>query len=287
MSTTATTTAEPTETETATVTERINPYAADKNNPYRTERWSLSPNMRKAVLKVTLEQCGLDTDGKKLDANPRNLTKRDRLAGMRILASLDQISLDLQKIQYLAVAEPTDAELCDDEFYKTLLTPEIIERAAEFVEDFPSPPEPDRLTPEGAGKRDRDRTEKLLEERWPISNEVRLAVSASALEIIGFAVIDADNDIVEALANDDDPSTNREIRSALRILVRFERLSVMKIGIEAKIKALRAKHPLPEQLIYSPEAVAKINELMHQEFNAIYALKNQPEHVPENGQAQE
>ena len=159
-----------TETTTTTLTEVgndlswPNPYDADLRNPHWVEGWPISPNMRKAMLTFALEKCGLDADGNPLVNSGRVLTNRDRIEGMRMIATFERISLEIQGVFTTAGIELTDADLALGKHLKLMKTPANVEITRAIIEAHPVLPDPDRLTPEGAAKRNRERAEKLLED---------------------------------------------------------------------------------------------------------------------------
>ena len=174
-------------------------FEKDRENPFCVNGWPLSPNMRKAVFKSALEQCGLDENGRKLKDNPRKLKNRDRAAALRLVSSFEKISLELQEIVYDMPEEKTEADQEYGELVSELSTPVMQEKVRGIIAEFPVQPEPEPLSPEAAAKRDREREEMLREERWPISDEMRLALILVAMEIIGFRVSGEHNEMISEL----------------------------------------------------------------------------------------
>ena len=247
------------------------PCVSDKE--LATDLWSMSVNVRTAIVKTALNLCGLELTGAEtitpIEGSPKP-KPRDRLAAMRILASCDRVSIEHRKNDLLecrlAAAsneEPEEPEMRD-------LSPEVASECllllSEAREKMPAsafPPAPPITFP-WRNKR-RRRIARRSSQRWPLCKVVRDQVITSALLLCGLKVTPAGD--VEP-AEDAPTPRRRTILAALRVLVEFDRLSVEDRKVELKLKQFEAPEPKGPQI--DPEVLAKVDALIEEDDRRFY-----------------
>ena len=239
-----------------------------------TDLWSMSVNVRTAIVKTALNLCGLELTGaetiKPIEGSPKP-KPRDRLAAMRILASCDRVSIEHRKNDLLECRRAAASNEEPEEPEMRELSPEVASECllllSEAHQKMPAsafPPAPPITFPWRRKPR-RVRITRRCSQRWPLCKVVRDRVITSALLLCGLKVTPTGE--VEP-AEDAPTPRRRTILAALRVLVEFDRLSVEDRKVELKLKQFEAPEPKGPQI--DPEVLAKIHALIEEDDRRFY-----------------
>jgi hypothetical protein len=240
-----------------------------------TDRWPMPLEVREHIVQTALGLTGLvmTPDGK-VERLPGPLPPpRIRTSAMRILASLDRISLQQNKVELLErkmntskPVEPKWPEGVDREVVRAAVRQAIDEHDAEREAALKTPGSPEAIAWEKKKSDLRRAAEaKKFRQRWPISPEVRGQIIATALCLCGFAV-DGDGAITPLERDADTPGPNlRTVLAALRVLVAYDRLSLEERQVDLRIQALKDSQKDRGSGL-CPIFAAKLDELIESNF---------------------
>jgi hypothetical protein len=223
-----------------------NPYTAHGIDPALHERWPISACIRAFMIDMTLRLCGLQPDGQPLKDLDGSLTSppspRDKRAALRLITTFERNSLEERKLNFGRDDESSAGQQAEFDFRDSLATEEVRAETTRLFYESPDPVEPEPSRAERTAGADRERANRLLEERWPLSKEVRGKIIGTTLELCGFAV--GANGIVEQIPTIDEvlPPSNRDLTSALRILATFDKLSLEQKKLENREKDWKLTH---------------------------------------------
>ena len=212
------------------------------------QRWPISVDVRSVVVNLALEMSGLvvDPEGtvspmEPTDKNPRP-KPRTRLAAMRILATCDKLALEQRKIEL--AQDPSsiddDGTLTPGQILNSMpMSKEIAGEILIMLGNLPLPSEAPEVYA-GVG-REPVVIPQLSRDRWPITRAMRCAVVESALELCGYS-ISGPGRVAPIPVTDETPKPKQRIvLGAMRILTRFDRLSIMEQRVRHRYERLRSK----------------------------------------------
>jgi hypothetical protein len=243
-------------------------YQHERETKASAQRWPIPLKLRSYIIGIATRLCGLETteDGKvqKITAEPPP-KPRDKLAAMRIIASLDKLSIDERKADLL---ENPTGELPRLAPERPHVSPDVATKCMLMLADAPElPPEPPKSPKEQAAI---DLAERIFDSRWAISMELRQALVVGAAELIGAAV--SNDGSVEPIAfTEENPAPKRRVMLAsLRILARFDRLSIE----HRRVEQLYERPRRDSRPRIDPEILAAIHDMIQED------IRRQAEQVP-------
>ena len=240
----------------------------DREAIARSQRWPVTFGVQGYLVRQALELSGLEYNAEGAVV-PIKSTKekplpppRVRLSAMRILASCDKLVLEQRKLEFQDNPD-ADAEeaLTPWQVLKSMpMSPEVAREALVLVapppppptlDDHPSarkPPEP----PPAPARDERDLPPAFVlpqtgRDRWPITQDLRGAVVVSTLGVCGQS-ISPDGKVSPLLKPDGTPQPKprrRILLSALRLLTRFDGLSLMEQKQNRSIAVAKRKRRMP------------------------------------------
>jgi hypothetical protein len=243
-------------------------YALERETKAAAQRWPIPLKLRSYIIGIATRLCGLETteDGKvqKITSEPPPKS-RDKLAAMRVIASYDKLSIDERKADLL---ENPTGELPRLAPERPHVSPEVATKGMMMLADAPVlPPEPPKAPIEQA---EIDLAERIIDSRWVISMELRQALVVGAAELIGAAVSD-DGSIEPIAFTEENPAPKRRVMLAsLRILARFDRLSIE----HRRVERLYERPRRDSRPRIDPEILAAIHDLVQED------IRRQAEQAP-------
>ena len=233
-----------------------------RENPAQAlpQRWPIPLNLRGAIIKLALGICGLkvtaDGQVQETDEEPPP-SPRDKLAAMRIIASYDKLSIDERKLdlrEYPSGEKPVPKKV-DDRVVSSETATKcqwLLAKSDELLRGKPKPPVDPHVEEEIALELS------MLDARWPISEEIRRAMVTSAAALCGLSI--TGEGLVEPMpVSDETPAPERRIvLGALRVLARFDRLSIEHRRVELRRKQYLVKNPE-----FTPNVVPEIAAEIH------------------------
>ena len=224
------------------------------------QRWPIPLDLRTHIIGVATRLCGLETtaDGtvQKITSEPQP-KPRVKLAAMRVMASYDKLSLDERKADLL---ENPTGELPRFAPERPHISPEVATKGMMMLVDAPElPPEPRKSPIEQA---ESDLAERIADGRWIISMELRGGLIGQAAELLGVSVC-ADGTIEPIGFSEENPAPKRRVMlGALRILARFDRLSIEHRRVEQLYEPPK-RNARPR---IDPEILAAIHEMIQEDI---------------------
>jgi hypothetical protein len=224
------------------------------------QRWPISRGLRSGLITVALRLCGLkiSDDGQVTRTGETPEPPRVQLAALRLLASYDKLSIDQRKLD-LKQYPPTGVKpIPESQEPPRQIPPDIATECLMLgIESYKPPPKPaPGAKPEPPPER--NLTAELADTRWPICLGVRAALIETAAGLCGLSTA-ADGTVEEAPVADDSPQAKRIVVGALRVIARFDRLSLEHRRVELRYRP-PAVDPRRPQL--TPKVVARLQELM-------------------------
>jgi hypothetical protein len=248
----------------------------------RAQRWAMSLSLRGGIIKVALGLCGLETTGdgqvQRIEEEPPP-KPREKLAAMRVLATYDKLSIEEHKLELREKAAGRDRDRREIEIDASEISPEVANEVLGLLLAAPPPPPPPKpkFKPKPENQAELDMAASVLDARWPLSIEVRGAVIETAANLCGLAITD-EGTVAAIPVTDETPSPKPRIKlGALRVLARFDRLSLEHRRLE--LVAWRSKQrqrPEPVRPNIDPELAAKINALVAEDVRK----HREPGYVP-------
>jgi hypothetical protein len=233
------------------------------------QRWPIPLELRDHIIGCALEICGLEAkpDGsvQRIEGQPRP-APREKLAAMRVIASYDKISLEERKadLRDNPTDEPPPQPVPDmgeipHEVATECLMILINEPDAKLKSPSPPPPKP-RIDP---GKQAMlDVVRRVREARWPISMEIRCALTTTAANLCGLA-ISPEGKVERIKPTAEAPAEPARIRlAALRVIARFDRLSIEHRRVERLRKP--PKHGPPNRHEVDNETAVRFYNLIEE-----------------------
>jgi hypothetical protein len=230
----------------------------------RAQRWAIPLALRGEIIKVALGLCGIETDReghvKRIEEDPPP-KPREKLAAMRVIATYDKLSIEECKLK---LREKAAGVGCDRrEVDMSPVSPEVETECLRLLINAPPPPPKPKPPPKPENYAELEMAASVLDARWPLSVDVRGAIIETAANLCGLAITDLGT--IETIpVTDEAPAPKPRIKlGALRMLARFDRLSLE--HRRAHLLALRLKRlqrPEPVRPDIDPETAAKIYELM-------------------------
>jgi len=196
------------------------------------QRWPMPFELRGHVIGVALELCGLKTTREGTVERTEGKTRptpREKLAAMRVIAGYDKVSLEERRAELRD--NPTGENPVKFRYERPEISEEIGTQALMFMiaageakRNSPPPPPPPPIDPQEQAMS--DVVDRVRDARWPISMEIRYALVTLAAELCGLA-ISVEGKVERIEPTDEAPGEPPRIKlAALRILMRFDRLSI-------------------------------------------------------------
>ena len=245
------------------------------------QRWPIKLNLRASIIQIAAGLCGLEitVEGKvqKLAGEPPP-KPRDKLAAMRAIASFDKLSIDERKADLL---ENPSGELPRLAQERPHVSPEVATKGMMLLADAPElPPEPPKPPIEQV---EHDLAERIADSRWWIPMELRESLVEQAAGLLGISVC-GDGTVEPITFTEEAPAPKRRVKlAALRIFVRFDRLSIEHRRVE---QIYERPKPKAHQRI-DPEILAQIHDMVQEDIRrqAEIAASSEGRREPDNGYA--
>jgi hypothetical protein len=212
------------------------------------QRWPMSVDVRGVVVNLALEMSGLAVNAEgtvtptvPTEENPRP-KPRTRLAAMRILATCDKLALEQSKIDLVENPSSGDDDTITpgDVLHSLKMTSKVGDQVMELILKEAPWPLPPRGSPPGPGHEPIFLRRKSRD-RWPITSAMRCAVIESALGLCGYSITGEGKLALIPVTEETPKSKPRILLGAMRILTRFDRLSIMEQKLRQRINRFRSK----------------------------------------------
>jgi hypothetical protein len=220
------------------------------------DRWPITPQSRAQLVKMALHFCGIDVTGEgtivamtPTDGSPK-ADRRTMLSAMRVMASFDRLSIEQQKLDLIASKqEARIAALPQPD--PPPLAPELADKVLKLIEDMTN--ERNELRAQGLlpplvpSQEEWTKTpdlplgSKTLQPRWPLTNEARGAIIATALSLCGFALTTDGTLVPDPESNDGELPNPRIVLGALRVLASYDRIAIEQRKIDLRVRAYQAE----------------------------------------------
>jgi hypothetical protein len=236
----------------------------------------MSVDVRGLVVNLALEMTGLavSAEGAVTPMVPTKETPRpkprERLAAMRILATCDKLALEQRKIDLVdnPSSEEDDTITPGEVLHSLKMTSKVGDQVMDLILKEAPRPLPPRGSPPGPG-REPIVIRRKPRDRWPITNAMRCAVIESALGLCGYA-IRSDGKLAPIPVTDEAPKPKKRILlGAMRILTRFDRLSIMEQRMKQRSLRFRSKHRFRSRANEAPgvtwEMLGRICEMVEED----------------------
>jgi hypothetical protein len=233
----------------------------------RAQRWAIPLALRGPIIKVALGLCGIETDHeghvKRTNEDPPP-KPREKLAAMRVLATYDKISIDERKLELTEKAAGIGCDRPNVEMPK--ISPDVATECLMLLIDAPPRPKP-KPAPPPENQAELEMAAGLLNARWPLSVDVRGAIIETAANLCGLAI--TDEATIELIpVTDETPAPKPRFKlGALRVLARFDRLSLEhRRGRLLAVRLRRKQRPEPVRPDIDPETAAKFMALIEEDL---------------------